>query len=84
MASGIPLVTTRVGQATELVEHGRTGWLVDVDDVEGLAHWTIEVQEGGIAEVVSAARIAAERHALVRLDPLWSELLDGFVERRPS
>lgn len=84
MASGIPLVTTRVGQATELVEHGRTGWLVDVDDVEGLARWTTEVRAGRTADVVSAARSVAERYALVRLDPLWNELLDGFVERRPS
>ena len=84
MASGTPLVTTRVGQATELVEHGRTGWLVDVDDVDGLARWTIEIHEGRTRDVVSAARIAAERHALEHLDPLWDELLDGFVGRRRS
>jgi glycosyltransferase involved in cell wall biosynthesis len=30
MASGVPLVTTRVGQATDLVRHGENGWIVDV------------------------------------------------------
>ena len=35
MATGVPLVTTRVGQAQELVEDGRNGLLVDVDDPDG-------------------------------------------------
>ena len=37
MATGVPLVTTRVGQAADLVQHGVNGWMVDVDDVEALA-----------------------------------------------
>src|SRR5205823_6518925 len=32
MASGVPLVTTRVGQATDLVRNGENGFLVDVGD----------------------------------------------------
>ena len=39
MASGIPLVTTRVGQAQEIVVHGTNGWMVDVGDAEALAEW---------------------------------------------
>ena len=34
IATGVPLVTTRVGQAQELVDHGRNGLLVDVEDPE--------------------------------------------------
>src|SRR4029077_1388467 len=37
MASGVPLVTTRVGQAADLVRDGVNGWLLDVGDAEGLA-----------------------------------------------
>ena len=32
MATGVPLVSTRVGQAADLVRHGENGWLADVDD----------------------------------------------------
>ena len=81
MASGVPLVTTRVGQAPELVEHGSNGWLVDVDDVESLADWTIRIRAGEVAHVAEAGRATAERNALERLDPAWDALLAGFVER---
>ncbi|WP_201764424.1 glycosyltransferase family 4 protein [Desulfovibrio sp. X2] len=37
MASGIPLVTTPVGQATELVQHGRNGLLAEGFSPEELA-----------------------------------------------
>ena len=36
MASGIPLVTTKVGLAPDVVEHGSNGMLVAVEDVDGL------------------------------------------------
>jgi glycosyltransferase involved in cell wall biosynthesis len=37
MASGIPVVATRVGGVPEMVEHGRTGWLVAPGDFEDVA-----------------------------------------------
>jgi len=81
MASGIPLVTTRVGQAPQIVADGANGWLVDVEDVEGLADRAIAIYDGRIEPVHTAARATAERYALERLDPLWVQLLDGFVRR---
>ncbi len=36
MATEVPLVTTRVGQALDLVQHGENGWIVEVEDVDGL------------------------------------------------
>jgi glycosyltransferase involved in cell wall biosynthesis len=84
MAAGVPLVTTKVGQATDLVEDGTNGWLVDVEDADALAQRAIGVRDGAGALVVDNARATAERHALDRLDPLWGEFLDGFVERESA
>ena len=37
MASGLPVVATRVGGVPELVEHGQTGWLVAPGDFSDIA-----------------------------------------------
>jgi glycosyltransferase involved in cell wall biosynthesis len=79
MATGVPLVTTRVGQAPELVEHGRNGYIVDVDDADALASWA---ERASADSVRAAARATAEAHAYERLDSQWAALLDGFVEGR--
>ena len=83
LSTGVPLVSTRVGQAPEIVEDGRTGLLADVDDVETLAGLLCRVHDDGELRrsLRAAGRATAEAHAYPRLDALWAELLDGFVER---
>jgi glycosyltransferase involved in cell wall biosynthesis len=80
MSSGIPVVTTRVGQAMDLVEHGRNGWIVDVDDAAGLARWSREVLvNGAAAEVVAAGQRTAADHSYAAQLPLWRSFFAGFV-----
>jgi glycosyltransferase involved in cell wall biosynthesis len=83
MASGVPLVTTRVGQATELVADGVNGLLADVDDVDALtsAVRRVHADEELRARLRKNGRETAEAHAEERLDPLWAQLLEGFVDR---
>jgi glycosyltransferase involved in cell wall biosynthesis len=83
MASGVPLVTTRVGQAAELVADGESGLLANVDDVDALVVAVERVRDDQAlrTRLRLAGRVTAEAHAEERLDPLWAELLDGFVAR---
>jgi glycosyltransferase involved in cell wall biosynthesis len=83
MATGVPLVTTRVGQAPEVVDDGRNGLLADVDDVDGLLDALKRLHEDtALRERLRAeGRPTAEAYAEERLDRLWAELLDGFVNR---
>ena len=80
MASGTPLVTTRVGQASELVEAGRNGLLVDVDDVEAIAAAAARIHgDSQLAGSLRAAgRATAEDYAHEKLDAKWAELFAGF------
>ncbi len=82
MASGVPLVTTRVGQAMDLVQHGKNGFMVDVEDVEGLAHWSKWVLEhpSDMESILAEGRKTAEENAYDRQLPLWSAFMQGFVE----
>ena len=82
LATGVPLVTTRVGQAPELVVDGRDGWLVDVDDAEALAARTLAVHSSTSEIDPAVGRAKAESYALERFDDLWGALLSGFVARK--
>jgi glycosyltransferase involved in cell wall biosynthesis len=82
MATGIPLVTTRVGQAADLVRHGVDGFIVDVEDVEGLADYAAHVADAPAGELdrIRAAGVETARaNSYESLRPRWRALLDGFV-----
>jgi glycosyltransferase involved in cell wall biosynthesis len=83
MAAGVPLVTTRVGQAAELVRDGDNGLLADVDDVDSLAGAVQRIHDEPelSGRLRTAGRTTAELHAEERLDPLWRGLLEGFLSR---
>jgi glycosyltransferase involved in cell wall biosynthesis len=82
-AAGAPLVTTRVGQAQELLVDGEEALLVEVDDVDGLAAGVVRIQRDAAlaARLRSNGRAKAELYSEGRLDRRWAELLDGFVRR---
>jgi len=83
LATGVPLVSTRVGQTAELVAHGRTGLLADVDDVEALAGLVVQTHDDEQLRrtLRDAGRQAVGPYDYRLLDPSWASLLEGFVER---
>lgn len=84
MAAGVPLVSTRVGQAADLVRHGENGWLAEVEDGPGLAHWASWVLEhpGDVRPVLERARQIALDNDYQRQVPLWRNFMQGFVACR--
>jgi glycosyltransferase involved in cell wall biosynthesis len=82
-AAGVPLVTTRVGQAQELLTDGHDALLADVDDVEALTAAVQRVYDDVtlVTKLRAAGRKTAEAYADERLDGRWAELLEGFVQR---
>ena len=82
MAIGVPLVTTRVGQAADLVRHDENGWLVEVEDVDAITGWGRHVAEAPRAtleRVLEAGRRTAEENSYGALRPRWRSLLEGLV-----
>jgi glycosyltransferase involved in cell wall biosynthesis len=82
MAVGVPLVTTRVGQAADLVRHGENGWMVEVEDVEGLVGWGRHVAEAPrvtLEAVLEAGHRTALENSYDALRPGWRSLLEGLV-----
>ena len=82
MASGVPLVSTRVGQAMDMVNHGINGFMVGVEDSNGLADWAehILTHPSDLPALRQAGRATAESHSYGNQVSLWSRFLEGFVE----
>lgn len=82
MACGVPLVTTRVGQAEDMVRHGHNGWMVEVGDAEGLATWAAHClnhpEEN--ERVIAAGLATAQKNTYEAQIPLWAKFFKGFVE----
>lgn len=82
MASGVPLVSTHVGQAVDLVVHGVNGWLVDVEDVDALTYWALHALSVGtdLTALRAAARNTAVANSYPAQLPCWAKFFSGFVE----
>lgn len=82
MASGVPLVTTRVGQAMDLVHHGENGWMTDVEDAEGLAFWAEKALEdtANLEKILKNGSVTAIANNYNSQTVLWKEFFHGFVE----
>jgi glycosyltransferase involved in cell wall biosynthesis len=78
MASGVPVVSTRVGQASDLIRDGENGWLVDVEDAEAIAARLAAVHDS--PHVVDAGLETARANSYEAQLPLWRAFFDGFVE----
>ena len=81
MATGVPLVTTRVGQAMDLVKHQTNAWMTDSEDIEALAHWAewVLLNPSSAKKVIEPALKTAKENSYLGLTDKWNDLLTGFV-----
>ena len=83
MASGVPLVTTRVGQAMDIVKHAVNAWMVDVGDAEALVTFALQVYRSdrtSLNAVLDAGRATAEENSYDSQLAMWDAFMTGFVE----
>ena len=81
MASGIPLVSTRVGQAQDLILHDENGWISRVGDAEDLAHNIIGIYNrmDSIRPVVENGLDTAKQHSYNNQTELWRSFFDPIL-----
>ena len=89
MASGLPVVATRVSGSNELVLEGKTGAAFDVDDAEGLAAAVARVHGGDAAEMGRHGRQLVETHFDIdqiadRYEGLYQTLMTRRTPRPPA
>jgi glycosyltransferase involved in cell wall biosynthesis len=86
MAAGVPVIATKVGGTAEIVEHGRTGILVERGDARAICAAALDlVRDAGKArEVGERARAAVrERFSLERMAADTAAVYDSVVGQAP-
>jgi N-acetyl-alpha-D-glucosaminyl L-malate synthase BshA len=76
MASKVIPIATNVGGLPEVVEHGKSGYLAEVGDVETMARYAIDLlsDENKLNEMAKAARAAAQaRFCTSKIIPQYEE-----------
>ena len=77
LAAGVPVIASRVGGLPEVVEHGVSGYLLPVGDVEGMARQAVRLlRERPLAERLGRAGAGrvAEQFPPDRIVPRFEEL----------
>src|SRR5215469_13660262 len=84
MASEVVPIATRVGGVPEVIEHGKTGFLADVGDVDAMARYAIEIlsDQPRLEQMGKACRRAAgERFSAKKIIPQYEEFYRLVLER---
>jgi L-malate glycosyltransferase len=81
MASGVPVIATRVGGLVEVVEDGVSGILREVGDVKGMAGEGVRLlgDAAGWKRMSDAARSAAEKFHVDRIVPIYERYYEKVL-----
>lgn len=83
MASGVSIVSTRVGQAAELIRHEVNGWLVEVEDANNMTDILEKIyKEPKRSQLQKAAYQTALKNTYESQLPLWNDFFKEFVKKR--
>jgi len=84
MACEVVPIATRVGGVPEVIEHGKSGYLSDVGDVDTMARYAIELlsDEDRLREMGKACRaVAKSRFCASNIIPQYEEFYRRVLER---
>src|ERR1700723_1478484 len=84
MACEVVPIATRTGGVPEVIEHGKSGYLADVGDVETMARYAIELLSDGshLQEMAKACRkVAQSRFCSSKIIPQYEEFYRRVLER---
>ena len=84
MACEVVPITTNEGGLPEVVDHGKTGFLAPVGDVETMANYAIEIlsDENKLRQMGEAARASAQaRFCASKIIPMYERFYRGVLDR---
>jgi glycosyltransferase involved in cell wall biosynthesis len=83
MACKVVPIATRVGGVPEVIEHGKSGYLADVGDVDAMAGYAIDLlsDDARLEEMAKACRgVAQSRFCTTKIIPEYEEFYRRVLE----
>jgi glycosyltransferase involved in cell wall biosynthesis len=84
MACEVVPIATRAGGVPEVIEHGKSGYLADVGDVETMARYALELltDEQRLQEMAKQARaVALDRFCATKIVAQYEDFYRRVLER---
>src|SRR5215471_4497223 len=85
MACEVPAIATEVGGVPEVIDHGKSGFLAKVGDVDTMAHYAIEIlsDEKRLREMGKTARWEAQsQFCASKIIPEYEKFYERVLERK--
>lgn len=85
MAYGLPVVATNIGGIPELVEHGKTGYLASVGNIQKMADYAVELLTDPVkyqAFSFASMKRAADTFSLDRIVPQYENYYKKILARQ--
>ena len=82
MACGVPVVASNVGGLPEVIEHGTTGYMFDIGDIDGMVEAGLRIlgDDDLWRSLSDAGRaLAEERFSAERVVPLYERYYEGVL-----
>lgn len=82
MASGLPVVATKTGGLPELIEHGKTGFLAEVGDIQGITDYCYELLTNDRLRLEFSAQSLERSRSLFNKEQIVNQYEDIFLSLR--
>jgi len=84
--AGLPVIATRAGGVPYMIDDGRTGLLVNIDDDRAMAECAIRLLEDPdlVERMTAAARAEAPQYFWDRIAASWNQLYEEVVGTSPG
>ena len=80
MASKCPIISSKVGQAVDLIVNNQNGWLIDIGNIDDYVERIKYVYNANVDKQLNQGLITAKQNSYRAQTNIWKKFMNGFIE----